>query len=435
MKKEKICIIGAGLTGLTAGYKLSEKYDVTVLEKESQIGGLAGGFEIEGANIEKVYHHIFKRDEDAIKLANEIGLSDKLKWFKSSVAMYYDNKVYPYSSLKDFMLFKPLPLLSRIRLGISLFILKLDKKWQKYTQTTAEKWLIKYAGKKAYNIVWKPLLIGKFHTFSSKISMGWLWARLHIRLNTRDKQGELLGYFEGGFMQISNNLRDLITRNGGKVETNQMVESITEIKDNKIVVKTKNSTEIYDKVLSTIPSNIFAKLISKNSKIDSKYLVKLNSIDYLGAICLVLSTEQDLSQYYWHNINDLDLPFLALLQHTNLVPKKYYNGKHIYYLGSYLDADSEEYKEGDDKIIRKWLNGLKKVLPDFDIEKVESTKIFKFQNAQHIVDINYSDKIPEYKTPIKNLYLSNFSQIYPEDRGVNYAIKAGNKISNILLKK
>ena len=59
MKNKKIAIIGAGLTGLTAGYELSKKgHKVTIFEKSDDIGGLMGGFKIEGTSLEKAYHHI-----------------------------------------------------------------------------------------------------------------------------------------------------------------------------------------------------------------------------------------------------------------------------------------------------------------------------------------------------------------------------------------
>ncbi len=50
----KICIIGAGITGLTVGKLLAKKYDVTIYEKESAIGGIARTKNINGAT----YHII-----------------------------------------------------------------------------------------------------------------------------------------------------------------------------------------------------------------------------------------------------------------------------------------------------------------------------------------------------------------------------------------
>lgn len=90
---KKIAIIGAGFTGLTAAYRLTQHgYEVTIFEASEYIGGLASGFKIEGADIEKTYHHIFKTDTDIIKLVDELNLNDDLRWFQSSVSIYYNNK-------------------------------------------------------------------------------------------------------------------------------------------------------------------------------------------------------------------------------------------------------------------------------------------------------------------------------------------------------
>ena len=59
------------------------------------------------------------------------------------------------------------------------------------------------------------------------------------------------------------------------------------------------------------------------------------------------------------------------------------------------------------------------MFPDFDRDSVLEKKVFRFKDAQHIVDLGYEDKIPEYQTPCPEVYLCNFSQIYPMDRGTN----------------
>ena len=59
--------------------------------------------------------------------------------------------------------------------------------------------------------------------------------------------------------------------------------------------------------------------------------------------------------------------------------------------------------------------------------------VFRERAAQPIVTLNYREKLPEHRTPLKNLYLANTSQIYPEDRGTNYSVRLGNRISKLVL--
>jgi len=392
MNSRKVAIIGSGIGGLTAGFELSKKgYKVTIFEKEKEIGGLLGDFELSGTKIEKTYHHIFKTDKEIIALINELNLQNKLKWHKSSVGLYYDGKMYPFMGAIDLLKFNKLDLVAKFRLGMVYLWLKSDNNWQKYKNVTAVNWMEKWAGKQAFEVIWKPLLKGKFHEYYNKVSMAWLWARIHTRGGSTNEKGEeVLGYLDGGFGQIIQKL----AKNIDKIKLNY------EINDKKI----KELEKVFDLIIDTRP---------------------IKNIDYIGAVDLVFSTKQNLSKYYWHNINDLNSPFLALIQHTNLIDKENYNGNHVYYLGTYVPQDHDYFKVDDSSIKIDFFEYLKKIFPNFEEKLIKETKIFKFKYAQHIVDRKY--KVPSCKVGEK-IYQLNFAQIYPEDRGINFAVKESKKL-------
>lgn len=402
MNSPEVAIIGAGIGGLTAGYELSKKgYKVTVFEKEKEIGGLLADFKIEGESLEKVYHHIFKTDKEVINLIEELGLQNKLKWHKSSVALFYNDKFYPFSGAIDLLKFGELDLISKFRLGTIYLLLKFDKNWKKYEKVTASEWMEKWAGKRAYEVIWKPLLKGKFHNYNDKVSMAWLWARIHTRGgSTGEKEPaadkslagkEVLGYIDGGFGQINVKLAEKLEIKAG------------------IEVDIKKLEKEFDLIIDTRP---------------------IKNIDYIGAVDLIFSSKQNLSEFYWHNINDLNSPFLVLVQHTNLMGNKNYNGKNIYYLGTYVPQDHKYFKISDKEIEKEFFDYLKKIKPEFEEKQILEKKIFKFKNAQHIVNTNY--KVPSYKVGEK-IYNLNFAQIYPEDRGINFAVKEAKKLVKKLI--
>ncbi len=184
---KKIGIIGAGYTGLSAAYRLSKAgFDVTLLEKGQYPGGLAGGFKMEGNNLEIAYHHIFKTDKDIINLAKEIGADTNLKWHNSSVALYYNGKLYPFMSALDLLRFSPLSFFNRIRAGLVVLYLQKLNRYKRFIKIPAYNWMLKNAGKSVTKVIWEPLLKGKFDQFYNKVSMAWLWARIHIRANSRE---------------------------------------------------------------------------------------------------------------------------------------------------------------------------------------------------------------------------------------------------------
>ncbi|MDD2482978.1 MAG: FAD-dependent oxidoreductase [Candidatus Shapirobacteria bacterium] len=400
--KKNVAIIGAGIGGLTAGYELTKKgYKVTVFEKNKEIGGLLSDFKIEGESLEKTYHHIFKTDKEIIGLIEELGLIDKLKWHKSSVSLFYNDKFYPFSGAIDLLKFGELDLISKIRLGMIYLWLKFDGNWKKYEKVTASEWMEKWAGKRAYEVIWKPLLKGKFHDYNDKVSMAWLWARIHTRGGSKGGPAdakamagkEVLGYMNGGFGQINNKLAEKLGIKTG------------------IEVDIKNLEKEFDLIIDTRP---------------------IKNIDYIGAVDLIFSSKQSLSNFYWHNINDLKSPFLVLVQHTNLMGNKNYNGKNIYYLGTYVPQDHKYFKVDDREIEKEFFDYLKKIKPEFDEKQILEKNIFKFKNAQHIVNTNY--KVPDYKVGEK-IYNLNFAQIYPEDRGINFAVKEAKRLVEMINKE
>jgi len=395
----KIAIIGAGLTGLVAGYRLSQKgHKVTIFEKGSDIGGLMGGFKIGNTSLEKAYHHIFSTDNYIIDLAKELGIFDKLSWHEEKTAIYFDKQTYPFMGAIDLLKFKPLDIFSKIRLGLVKIWLQKDNNWQKYENELAYVWMKKWCGEKAYKVIWEPLLRGKFHDKYKEVSMAWLWARIHTRGNSNK-----LGYFEGGFRIITDEISKRILKNKGKILLNYELNPS----------KSPLDRGDFDKILYTGASK---------------------EIDYLGAICVVFTSKQSLSKYYWHNINDSQSPFLALIQHTNLIDKKEYGGKHVYYMGTYVPNDGELMNKKDSQIKKEFFDYLKKIFPKFEQKQVNESFVFKFKNAQHIVTTNYQLRITNYELEKNKIYIANFAQIYPEDRGTNFAVREGEKIANLISK-
>ena len=107
-----IAVVGAGATGLTAAWKLSESgHKVTVYEKSNRLGGLSAAIPVGNDMLDVFYHHIFTNDTIFIDVIKELGLEQCLKWYEPSNVIYINNKVYPFTSPMDLLMFKPLSFL------------------------------------------------------------------------------------------------------------------------------------------------------------------------------------------------------------------------------------------------------------------------------------------------------------------------------------
>ncbi len=428
----KIAIVGGGVAGLTAANDLIQKgHDVAVFEKEKALGGQLGTFDMDGVPLEQFYHHIFRGDKDVIDLINEMGLGERLAWLPSRMAFYYGGRTYPFVTPGDLLRFKPLRIIDRLRLGLASLSLQRRSDWQKLEGITAKEWIIKNTGRRTYDVVWGPLLKSKFGEKAGEISMAWFWGRIHVRMGSRGKgmSQEVLGYLQGSFGQLTDRLAEKIRDKGGRIMVSSPVTQINIASGKVTGIDTPAGSFPAETVVVTTASDAFAGMASG---LPADYLARLKGFLYQAAQCLVLVLDKPLTSNYWLNVADETIPFLAIVEHTNYVSPDNYNNKHIIYLPQYLSRSSPWLQMNREQLLDKSLPFLTRFNPGFRPDWVEQSFLFRDLAAQPVVPVNYSKLVLSHQTPVNGLYLANTTQIYPEDRGINYSVRLGHKVSALI---
>lgn len=432
MPPKHIVIIGAGVAGLSAAYDLSQSGTrVTICEAAPQVGGLAAGFKAPHWDwtLEKYYHHWFQSDKHILGLISELGWSQQVRFPRPYTVVYQNGRFQPLDSISQAIQFtlRNFPILDTLRFGAVGAYLRLSPWWRPLEGVTADAWMRKWVGERVYNALWRPLLVGKFGEENlDVVNMAWLWARLKSR-TTR------LGTFEGGFQAFLDQLAQHLRQQSVDIRLNTPVTAIHRSSDIAApwLIHTADGVFPCDAVISTTSPAAMAAL---SPELPASYSQQLQNLQSMGAVVLVLSLKQRLTSYYWHNLpKEAGFPFLALVEHTNYIGPEHYGGEHIVYCGDYLPPDHEYFELSKEQIIQRFLPALQRFNPDFDASWLNDSWLWTTRYAQPVPHLNHSHNIPPVRTPLPGLYFASMSQIYPWDRGTNYAVEMGRQVASFVI--
>ncbi len=440
----KIAIIGAGAAGLAAAWDLARAgHDVTVFEAGAEVGGLAAGFKDPAWDwsLEKFYHHWFATDRDVLDLIAEIGHADKVIFRSPTTSVWRPEGAFPMdravlpigllSRVVNVLGIPGLSLLDKVRLGAVGFLLTLYHNGVALEKHTAEAWLRRWMGTRVYNLMWRPLLIGKFGALYNQVNMAWMWARLY-------KRTAQLGTYAGGFQAMLDDLAAAVQAKGATVRLNAPVQTIARAGDG-LEVTVDGETLAFDRVLSTVGPGLLLRMVPE---LAADYAGQVRALQSYGAVVVVLALDRPLMTdgTYWLNLpaDSPDraanpFPFLALVEHTNYMDAAHYGGDRIVYLGDYLPTDHEYFRIGEDELAERFLPSLVKVNPAFDRSWIRKRWVFRAPYAQPIPLVDHSRHIPPLQTPIPGLVWASMSQVYPWDRGTNYAVEIGRRAARLLV--
>jgi protoporphyrinogen oxidase len=470
---EKIAIVGSGFLGMTLALRLAESgKQVTLFESGDQIGGLASAWEIGDVTWDKHYHVTLASDKHTRKIVEELGLGDEFRWVETKTGFYTDGRLVPMSNTKEFLAFPPLDLVSKLRLGATIFWASRVKDWKKLEKISVEKWLTQLSGKKTFEKMWRPLLKAKLGEAYSETSAAFIWAtiqRMYAARNSGMKK-EKFGYVRGGYSRVLERFGELLVEKGVEIRLKSPVEHIEKLETGKFKVRVTASRRradvkpvavnqktkygflnsrvavaqgfsgaflsepdldakliqfpsrvcltSFDRVILTCPSNAAARMVKDLSQREKQ---DLNNIRYQGIVCASVLTKCSLSPYYVTNITD-EAPFTGVIEMSALADKKEFDRNALIYLPKYVAPDDELFDKTDAEIRESFLAGLEKMYPHFSRRDVLAFRVSRVRQVFPIPSLNYSADLPSVKTSVGGVYVVNSSHIVNGTLNVNETV-------------
>ncbi|HEY6957648.1 MAG TPA: NAD(P)/FAD-dependent oxidoreductase [Candidatus Limnocylindria bacterium] len=449
MGNARIAIVGGGVTGLVAARELLRAgWQVSIYERWPDVSGQASAFDVgDGVLLDRYYHHLFQSDREMTALHEEL-LPGELEWHASTVGMFADGHIHPFTTPFDLLTYTPLPLPDRMRLGVAILRLMRRTDWERMDDEPAFEWLRANCGERAVDKVWTPLMLGKFGDDAETVPLAWLWSKLALRrqkLSGESASKELLGYPKRSFHAICWALADDVRRRGGGIHVDREVVRVDRDGDGFVLrcaaprayrmpagsALADNGREARaDAVVFTTPTNVTRRLAAW----PTSFAGRLDAWSYRAAAVLVLELRRQFSQTYWTNIVDRDMPFLGVIEHTNLVPAERYPARYLY-VSNYVAQDDPLMRSTTDELLAHVLPGLARMHRGFSERDVVRAWSFREEAAQPVPRVGNRHRVLPFASPVPGLFIANTTQIYPEDRGTNYSVRLGRDVARAIMEE
>ncbi|ABP33546.1 NAD(P)/FAD-dependent oxidoreductase [Polynucleobacter asymbioticus] len=421
---KKVAVLGAGPMGLAVAYQLArDGHHPIVYEADDRIGGMTAAFDFSGLRIERYYHFHCISDHAFLKVLDELGLSEKMRWIPTKMGYWYLNQLQDWGNPVALLKFRGLSFIAKFRYGLHAFISTKRDDWKPLDKGNAVQWIQRWVGPEAYEVLWRRLFDYKFYEYTSNLSAAWIWSR--IRRIGRSRYSlfkEKLGYLEGGSDTLLHGMQFDIKKNGGEVFLKTPVTKVVIENDSVKGIQTPNGFEQFDTVISTIPLPFIPRVIPD---LPSKILTQFKNVKNIAVVCVIVKLSKPLTEYFWLNINDPEMDIPGIVEYSNLRPLEY----SIVYVPFYMPGEHPKFAQPDEVFLGKVKKYFKKINPKLTDDDYLDIRASRYRFAQPIGVPGYLETIPNAKLPINGLWVADTSYYYPEDRGISESIDFGRKMA------
>ncbi len=423
----RVVVLGSGVMGLAAALQaVRDGHEVTVLEADTQAGGMAAHFDFGGLSLERFYHFICKTDYPTFELLRDLGIEDKLRWRETSMGIFTQGKLHDWGTPIALLRFPGMGLLDKLRYGLFAFVSARRDTWPSLERRNSKEWITTWCGEKIFKMHWEPLFQHKFYEYQDAISALWIWTRIRrIGRSRKNIMQEELGYLEGGSETLVTALVMAIEGRGGKIYLGNAARRV--VVNHGIVTGVETSEGIIpaDRVISTVPTPFVSKLVPDLS-LEAK--LAYDSIPNIGICCLVYKLKRSLSPHFWVNLSAPEIEIPGLIEFSNLRPMEH----PVVYIPYYMPTSNEKFSWPDDRLLAEAFRAMQSVQPELRETDILDKRVARLRYAQPICAPGFAAMLPAAQTEIQGLQVADTCFYYPEDRGIAESVKLGREMARNL---
>lgn len=410
--------------GLAAAYHALERgHEVVVYEADSVPGGMAAHLDLDGLSIERFYHFVCKADAPTFALLGQLGIGEKMKWTPTSMGYFVEGRMHGWGDPISLLKFPAIDWVSKFRYGLQMFLATKKSDWRDLETVSAKDWIERWAGKRAYDVLWRRLFELKFFEYADNVSAAWIWTRIK-RVGTSRKSllQEELGYIDGGSEALVTALVEAIEARGGVIKLKTPALEVVVESGAVVGVRTDDCVERADAVISTMPTPYVSRLVPA---LPDDWKAKYDAIVNIGVVCVLMKLKRSVTKHFWLNINDKTIEIPGIIEFSNLRPVS----DHVVYVPFYMPTSHPKWGRDDDAFISESIDCLKRVNPEVVDDDLIAHSIGRLRYAQPVCEPGFLAKIPPIQTPIRGLQIADTSFYYPEDRGISESVHVAEEMA------
>lgn len=378
---QRVAVLGAGPMGLAVAYQLArDGHHPVVFEADDRVGGMTACFDFNGLSIERYYHFHCISDSGFLTMLDELGLADRMRWTETKMGYWYNKRLQAWGNPIALLKFKGLGIVAKLRYGLHAFLSTKRKRedWRPLDHVEATHWIRRWVGEEAWSVLWQRLFDYKFYNYSDNLSAAWIWSRIRrIGTSRYNLFREKLGYLDGGSDTLLNGMKARIESTGGEIRLSTPVRKVL-IEGGAVTgLETANGTELFNKVISTIPLPFVPRLIPD---LPADIIAKFSALKNVAVVCVIAKLKKRVTENFWLNTNDDDMDIPGLVEYTNLRPLDH----HVVYVPFYMPGEHPKYGDSDEVFTDKVRRYLKMINPSLTNDDFIDIRANRYRYAQPI---------------------------------------------------